>query len=162
MCNFILLCSISQSGCTHSNQPHQPWVLIDQVKSPRSYSRSQYATEPQSTAWISISMSISHIHIYFFFLSMHFNIVDGKPWRTCPVELRGPPEEARQRRLQHHHKVLQLLRDSHQQVFIHQVVLGLLQRPLAARVPAQRSQQNYPRGRKRALFFCTQKSKSFI
>lgn len=40
--------SISQSGCTHSNQPHQPWVPIDHIKSPRSYLRSQYATEPHA------------------------------------------------------------------------------------------------------------------
>lgn len=59
--------------------------------------------------------------------------------RTCFVQLGGSFEEAWQRRLQHHHKVLQLLRYSNQHVFIHQVVFGLLQSPLAAHVPAQRS-----------------------
>lgn len=76
---------------------------------------------------------------------MHFNAVDVKRWRTCPVQICGSSEEAWQRRLQHHHKVLQLLRYSHQQVFIHQVVLGLLQRPLAACVPAVTNEQDYPR-----------------
>ena len=58
---------------------------------------------------------------------------------TCLVEVGSPPEEARQRGLQHHHKVLQLLRHPHQQVLVHQVVLGLLQGPGAAHVP-ERSQ----------------------
>lgn len=78
---------------------------------------------------------------------------------TCPIELRGSSEEAWQRRLQHHHEVLQLLRYSHQQVFIHQVVLGLLQRPLAARVPAQRSQTaKLSTVAEKERGFCTKKS----
>lgn len=58
---------------------------------------------------------------------------------TCLVQLSGPPEEAWKGCLQHHDKVLQLFRNSDQHVLIHQVVLCLLQSPLAAHVPAQRS-----------------------
>ncbi len=57
---------------------------------------------------------------------------------TCFVQLSGSFEEAWQRRLQHHDKVLQLLRYSDQHVFIHQVVFGLLESPLTAHIPAQR------------------------
>lgn len=56
---------------------------------------------------------------------------------TCFVKLGGSFEEAGQRRLQHHDKVLQLLGYSDQHVLIHQVVLGLLQRPVTAHIPAE-------------------------
>lgn len=45
---------------------------------------------------------------------------------TCFVQIRGSFEEARQRSLQHHDKVLQLFCYSDQHVFIHQVVFCLL------------------------------------
>lgn len=57
---------------------------------------------------------------------------------TCFVEFSGPFEEAWQRCLQDHDEVLQLLRHSHQQVLVHQVVLGLFQGPSTARIPTQR------------------------
>lgn len=60
---------------------------------------------------------------------------------TCFVQLSGSFEEAWQRGLQHHDKVLQLLCYSDQHVFIHQVVFRLLQSPLAAHIPAQRSRR---------------------
>lgn len=62
---------------------------------------------------------------------------------TCSVELCGPLEEAWQCCLQDHDKVLQLLRDSNQQVLIHQVVLGLFQGPSAARIPAQKTAHSW-------------------
>lgn len=66
--------------------------------------------------------------------------VGETPILTCLVELRGALEEARQRRLQDQDKVLQLLRHPHQQILVDQVVLGLLQRPAAASVPAHKKQ----------------------
>lgn len=56
---------------------------------------------------------------------------------TCFIQISGSLEEAWQCGLQHHDKVFQLFCDSHQHVLIHQVVLGLIQSPLAAHVPAQ-------------------------
>lgn len=57
---------------------------------------------------------------------------------TCFVQLSGSSEEAWQRCLQHHDKILQLLSYSDQHVLVHQVVLRLLQSPLAAYIPAHR------------------------
>lgn len=58
---------------------------------------------------------------------------------TCFVEFSGPLEEAWQRCLQDHDEVLQLLRHSHQQVLVHQVILGLFQGPSTACIPAHRA-----------------------
>lgn len=62
---------------------------------------------------------------------------------TCFIQLSGSFEEAWQRGLQHHDKVFQLFCYSDQHVFVHQVVFSLLQGPLAAHVPAQRSHMFY-------------------
>lgn len=58
---------------------------------------------------------------------------------TCFVEFGGPLEEAWQRCLQDHDEILQLLCHSHQQVLVHQVILGLFQGPSTARIPARRA-----------------------
>ena len=62
---------------------------------------------------------------------------------TCSVELCGSLEEAWQCCLQDHDEVLQLLRHSHQQVLIHQVVLGLFQSPFTAHIPAHKQHRDY-------------------
>lgn len=51
------------------------------------------------------------------------------------VEVGGTLEEARQRGLQDHDEVLQLLGHAHQEILVDQVVFGLLQRPATAHVP---------------------------
>jgi len=55
---------------------------------------------------------------------------------TLAVEVEGAAEEAGQRRLEYGHKVLHLFGDTHHQVLVDQVALGLFQSPLASRNPA--------------------------
>ncbi len=67
-----------------------------------------------------------------------------KYWqRTCAVELSRSSEEARQRCLEHHDEILQLLSHSHEQILIHQIILGLFESPPTANIPAQTDTQDH-------------------
>ena len=62
--------------------------------------------------------------------------------KTCDEEFQRSAEEPRKTGLQHGHKLFQLVGDANNEVVVCEVVLGHLQRPLTAHLPAAQHTHN--------------------